>query len=190
VAIAPPSDIVLGVALAADPQKYRAAAARLQRLGEAAGDFETVVRAAGEPRRTGAPPAASASVAAATPARPTRGGGNGDVFTQLEAFVLQSFIQSMLPKSSEHTFGKGFAGDVWKSMLAEQLAGEIARSGRLGLAERLAAGRSGPVAGGADAARGPSVSLTQMLVDLQAQGVAGMAASSLLDASAATFEQG
>ena len=55
--------------------------------------------------------------------------------------MLQSFIQSMLPKNAKHVFGKGTAGEVWKSMLAEKLGAEIARSGQVGLAKRLAAGR-------------------------------------------------
>ena len=55
--------------------------------------------------------------------------------------MLQTFIQSMLPKNAQHVFGKGTAGEVWKSMLAEKLGSEIARSGQVGIAKRLAAGR-------------------------------------------------
>ena len=55
--------------------------------------------------------------------------------------MLQTFIQSMLPKNAQHVFGKGTAGEVWKSMLAEKLGAEIARSGQVGIAKRLAAGR-------------------------------------------------
>jgi Rod binding domain-containing protein len=53
----------------------------------------------------------------------------------------QTFIQSMLPKNAQHVFGKGTAGEVWKSMLAEKLGSEIARSGQLGIAKRLASAR-------------------------------------------------
>ena len=53
--------------------------------------------------------------------------------------MLQSFIRTMLPKNAENVFGKGTAGEVWKSMLAEKLADEIARSGQIGIAKRLAA---------------------------------------------------
>jgi hypothetical protein len=73
----------------------------------------------------------------------------GQAFAQLEAFVLQSFIQAMLPKNAPHVFGKGTAGDVWKSMLAEKLGAEIARSGQLGIAKRLAAAQTLAVTGGA-----------------------------------------
>ena len=54
--------------------------------------------------------------------------------------MLQSFIQSMLPKNAKNVFGKGIAGDIWKSMLAEKLANEVGRSGQVGLAKRLQAG--------------------------------------------------
>ena len=53
---------------------------------------------------------------------------------------MQTFIQSMLPKNAKNVFGKGIAGDIWKSMLAEKLANEVGRSGQVGLAKRLQAG--------------------------------------------------
>ena len=42
-----------------------------------------------------------------------------DVPKDFEAFVLQSFIQEMLPKKAEGVYGSGIAGDIWRSMLAE-----------------------------------------------------------------------
>lgn len=63
--------------------------------------------------------------------------GAKDVYSQLEAFIMQSFIQSMLPKDAASVYGKGTAGQVWKSMLAEKMGAEIARSGQLGIAKRL-----------------------------------------------------
>jgi flagellar protein FlgJ len=151
VAINPPSDIVLGAVLAADPSKYRAAADRLRRPGTDAGsDFaasapapssssswrtstspETITSDA-QGQLPAPPPAATASRVAKPP----------DAFAQLEAFVLQSFIQTMLPKDSQSFFGKGTAGEVWKSMLAEKLGAQIASSNQVGLAKRLAAGRT------------------------------------------------
>jgi hypothetical protein len=69
-----------------------------------------------------------------------------DVFSQFEAFVLQSFLQAMLPKHADSVFGRGTAGEIWKSMLAEQLASEIARSGRVGIARQIAGGAAEPLA--------------------------------------------
>jgi Rod binding domain-containing protein len=60
-----------------------------------------------------------------------------DAFGQLEAFMLQSFVKSMLPKNATQVFGKGTAGEVWKSMLAEKLGQQLAVSGQIGLADRL-----------------------------------------------------
>ena len=74
------------------------------------------------------------------PGRPRQARTATDAFGQLEAVVLQSFIQSMLPKNAKNVFGKGIAGDIWKSMLAEKLANEVGRSGQVGLAKRLQAG--------------------------------------------------
>lgn len=155
-AINPPSDLVLGAVLAADPAKYRAAAERLQRA--AAGGWTSAAslapQSAAEPPTADAPrllytstPARGAvqSAPAGTARAATR---SPDAFTQLEAFVLQSFIQTMLPAggSSQAFFGKGTAGEVWKSMLADKLGAELARSGQVGLARRLAAGRDGAAA--------------------------------------------
>jgi hypothetical protein len=44
----------------------------------------------------------------------------------------------MLPQHAPAMFGKGTAGEVWKSMLAEKMGAELARSGQVGIAKRLA----------------------------------------------------
>ncbi|MGE3066407.1 MAG: rod-binding protein [Hyphomicrobiaceae bacterium] len=78
---------------------------------------------------------AQAAAGAATGA-PKR---KAEAFRQFESFVLQSFIQDMLPKNAENVFGKGTAGEIWKSMLAEKLAGQISAGGGIGIARQLAA---------------------------------------------------
>ena len=45
--------------------------------------------------------------------------------------------QSMLPDESEEVYGKGNAGEMWKSMMAEQLGSTIAESGGVGIAEQM-----------------------------------------------------
>ena len=131
-AITPPSDIVLDVARAADPEKYRAAVERLARL-----------RATAE---ASAPPAASFNVPTTPTANPAVATSPGvqsrrrlDAYGQFEAFVLQSFLQSMLPQKASNVYGKGSAGEFWRSMLAERMGEELARSGQVGIARRLAA---------------------------------------------------
>ncbi|MDZ4792432.1 MAG: rod-binding protein [Hyphomicrobiales bacterium] len=61
---------------------------------------------------------------------------------QFEAFVLQSFIEPMLP-SSDGVYGGGTAGSFWKSMLAEKLATEMAKSGGIGIAKHIMRDGSG-----------------------------------------------
>jgi len=148
VAITPPSDIVLDVARAADPEKYRLAAERLARLRATAPGTETFMPPANHARA--ATPADVANTAA-TPTRAPDAGASAqsrrrlDPYGQFEAFVLQSFVQSMLPKNATNVFGKGSAGEFWRSMLAEKMGDELARSGQVGIARRLAAGPSHPV---------------------------------------------
>jgi len=61
----------------------------------------------------------------------------GQAKTQFEAMMLNSFVSELLPKDTGEVFGQGMAGDMWRSMLAEQVSTQIAKSGKLGLARRL-----------------------------------------------------
>lgn len=70
-----------------------------------------------------------------------------DAPEEFEAFVLQTFIQEMLPKEADNVFGSGIAGDIWKSLLSEKLAFEVAQRGDFGIAELVRGARS---AGAAD----------------------------------------
>jgi Rod binding domain-containing protein len=137
-AIDPPSDVVLEVARAADPARAAAAAQRLNALAAAAGQqggfAQTLAQTTpAQPSIAGLANARSAltdpdSVASAKAAKAK---------VEFEAVLLNSFIKEMMPKDASSTFGQGLAGDMWKSMLAEQVAHQIAKSGKLGIATRL-----------------------------------------------------
>lgn len=90
---------------------------------------------------TGVARASSAS-ADVVPAKTSTGAAKqtkqAEAFRQFESFILQSFIETMLPKNAESVFGKGTAGGIWKSMMAEKLADQISRSGGIGIAQKLA----------------------------------------------------
>ena len=133
-AITPPTDIVLDVARAADPERYRAAVERLARL-RAGAEVQSSPSQAAEP--SAARPAAGLPLEAGNRAQSRR---RLDAYGQFEAFVVQSFLQSMLPRNATTVFGRGSAGEFWRSMLAEKMGDELARSGQLGIAARLAAG--------------------------------------------------
>lgn len=158
-AINPPSDIVLDVARAADPEKYRVAAERLARLRAPASAADTFMPA--PPQGPRAPGVAGPATAATAPAAPLDAGAGAqrrrlDPYGQFESFVLQTFVQSMLPKNASSVFGKGSAGEFWKSMLAEKMGDELARSGQVGIARRLAAGPSHLVQPATAMTAGPS----------------------------------
>lgn len=57
-------------------------------------------------------------------------------YRKFEASVLQTFIGSMLPKDSEEVYGKGSAGEIWKSMMSEQFADVMSQNGGIGIAEQ------------------------------------------------------
>jgi Rod binding domain-containing protein len=56
---------------------------------------------------------------------------------QFESVLMNSFVNEMLPKDAPDAFGQGLAGEMWRSLLAEKISNQIARSGALGLGERL-----------------------------------------------------
>ena len=133
--IAPPSDVVFDVAQAADPQKVRAATAKLVRLGAGTAadgaDFEAQLASAGG---TSARPAAfSATPFAATAGIMTR---KETPYQKFEAMMLQNFIQAILPKDND-LFGDATSADAYRSMLSDQLASQLAKTGRLGIAHAI-----------------------------------------------------
>ncbi|MEJ2124132.1 MAG: rod-binding protein [Alphaproteobacteria bacterium] len=158
--INPPSDIVLDVARASDPQQYRAAVERLQQMGGAkAASGSTVPEAFSVPAPPPAPsPALPPSQAAAKPPQTLTAPSSpsasaavskspGDAksaaaYQKFEAFLLQTFVEAMLPKDATNVYGSGTAGDIWRSMFAEHIADELATSAKLGIAERISEHRN------------------------------------------------
>ena len=60
----------------------------------------------------------------------------------LESVLLKNVIDQMLPKDAVDVFGSGVAGDVWRSMLSDKIANQIAKSGALKISDRLFATHS------------------------------------------------
>lgn len=56
---------------------------------------------------------------------------------KFEALVLHQFVETMLPDDASTVFGEGSTGEIWKSMLAEQVADQMASSGGIGIADLL-----------------------------------------------------
>ena len=118
--ISAPSQIGLDILRSpALPGIEPARAERLGRSSAAAAQFEV-----------GGTADAKAADAVGKPATPTS-------FKRFEAMVLQTFIQNMLPRDGAAVYGKGMAGDMWKSLLAEKVAEVMADRGGIGIADRV-----------------------------------------------------
>ena len=104
-AISPPSDIVMDVARAADPAAAQAARARLSSLASQ--------RADGAGFQPVGMPSTTATKAPAEHKSPA-----AEAFQKFEAVVLQTFIQSMLPKDTQSVYGQGMAGAMWPQLVA------------------------------------------------------------------------
>ena len=126
-AISPPSDIVLDVARAAEPATLETARARLASRAAAVASGLADAFSRGE---TGAPLSRETSTDGATPKS----------YVDFEAMVLQTFVQSMMPKDAEDVYGEGMAGDMWKSMMSQQLGTVMADRGGIGIADSLIKG--------------------------------------------------
>lgn len=145
-------DLVLDVLEAADPVTQRAATAKLDTLKSADADFAATMDAEiGKAAADQSAKVAESQPGAVNgpPVQVIKAPGSGDVYRKFEAFILQTFVETMLPKESEEVFGKGTAGGVWKSMLAEQLGNQLAKGKGIGIARQLAAAHpAGPDATG------------------------------------------
>ena len=143
-------DIVLEVSRAASPSSQSTAVARLASEAGSKVPNPSVAKALESDwsiavtRATQATePVGTTSVALAGTPLPVSGphiNSAGDRKTpamQFEAFVLQTFVEAMLPKEADGVFGGGTSGDIWRSMLAEHIATEVARSGNLGIANLI-----------------------------------------------------
>jgi peptidoglycan hydrolase FlgJ len=149
--VAPVQDLIVDVMAAADPVAQRMAAARLERLASGqnfAASVDQKIEAAG--LRQGEAPAVDGDIGDGS--APIDGTGhaqiiktinsNGAVYRKFEAFVLQMFVESMLPKDATNVFGKGTAGTIWRSMMAEQIGNEMAKGNGVGIAKQLAKSRA------------------------------------------------
>ena len=50
------------------------------------------------------------------------------------ALMLHEMLETMLPRDTEGIYGEGLSGDMWRSMLSEQVSNQMAKSDKLDLA--------------------------------------------------------
>ncbi len=139
-AINPGADLISEALLAAEPQRARAAEDRLAQLAAQgtpdAAPFDTLL----------APPVSLENAPLSVPAAPPRmensgifSAKGGTPYEQFEVAVLKTLFEAMLPEKANAVFGSGFAGGVWRSMLAQSLAEAAGQAGAGGIARRLEA---------------------------------------------------
>ncbi len=134
--ITPPSDIVMDVARAADPARYQEAAAKLSQPGDPAAFASAAAEAARDAGYSLHMPIDARGALTSLKNDTTLKGG-ADPYRKFEGQVLAQFIETMLPDKSEAVYGKGNTGNLWKSMLADQIGQQIAKSGGIGIARML-----------------------------------------------------
>ena len=132
-AIRPPSDLVMDVASRADPTCYASAVARLGG-DEAAESFSAVLRVAA-PRANSGMSSMSVLALRDSPRGPLvqRSPPSSSSIQGLEEVLMTRLVETMMPQRADSVFGKGFAGSVWKSMMAEKIAHEIVRANAFSL---------------------------------------------------------
>ena len=145
-AISPPSDIVLDVARAADPMRQQVAFERLQRMGTGVAGTPFAAAVGDATPTASAPGLAGAreKFASLAPAKLNDRASaaqtkSAKTLQQFEAQVISTFIEQMMPEASANNFGSGTAGGVWRSMLSEQIANQVAKAGGLGIREKVEA---------------------------------------------------
>ena len=171
-AISPPSDIVLDVARAADPSRQQVAFERLQRIGNGAAGTQFAAAVDEAAPSAAAPGLAGAreKFASLAPAKLNVAPNATQTKTtktmqQFEAQVISTFIEQMLPEASTNNFGSGTAGGVWRSMLSEQIANQIAKAGGLGIREKVEAAIAARNNTGIEAASGSAVAAAKKILD-------------------------
>jgi peptidoglycan hydrolase FlgJ len=125
-AVSLPSDIVLDVARAVEPDAFEAARAKLASLAGRALGAEA--------------PAARFSIADLRDSAMAKGATTEETpeaYRKFEAVVLSTFVQSMMPSKAGAVYGEGLSGDMWKQLLAQQLGTVMSDRGGIGIADSL-----------------------------------------------------
>ena len=117
-----PSDLILDVARAADPVKAQHVAARL--TGAASGSDASAVLT-------------NAAKIGRHLSRVHQGQKPEEAAKQFEALLVANMVKDMIGETGASFYGEGFAGDVWKSMMSEQIANQVVKGADFGVADML-----------------------------------------------------
>ena len=139
VSLDPASDVIADVIRAADPDRSAAVARRLSDIADLASapipsfDSELGRLATRTPLATSVQTTVVRAGARERVAADAKNGAQ----TAFESMFLGNVLGELLPTDAGGYFGEGTAGQMWKSLLADQVARQIAKSGALDIAGRL-----------------------------------------------------
>jgi peptidoglycan hydrolase FlgJ len=143
----------MDVARAAEPARRQQAVARLGETDLSAAFPSALALAAAE--TTPAKPGAAAAPAGLA-AKDRDAARSAETYRHFEAMALANMLESSMTTSSASFFGKGVAGDTWKSFLVDQIAEQMAKAGGIGIAAQLAKS-AGVAHGSGGTGSGPAV---------------------------------
>lgn len=134
--IFPATDIISDVARAADPGKVSLAMKRLESIGGERAQLADSTF----PIAKSSPASAQRTLALkrddGPPSRDIRQDVMGPA-KRFEAFLLQGWLETILPKQDSGVYGLEAGGEIWRSMMAEQLANQVVRAGGVGIQSLL-----------------------------------------------------
>lgn len=139
--IFPSIDLVIDVGRAADPSRKAEALKRLERISSSTSASASIPFALNPTnlstrnllsfhspkQQISTPPGAS----------PDFQDNQVAAFRKFEAFILQTWLDVLLPKAGFGAYGNDQAGGLWRSLMAEQLGEQLSKNDSFGI-ERLA----------------------------------------------------
>ncbi|OYY30359.1 MAG: hypothetical protein B7Y65_00715 [Azorhizobium sp. 35-67-15] len=138
------TDIVMDVVKAGNPARTQKITSTLKAIGSGFSQAMSQQGAIGPANGLAYAPTSAVGLQNATALTKTSaaGGPAASVHRKFESMVLSQFVQAMLPSQATAVYGSGNAGQIWKSMLAEKVADEVARHGGIGIADRIASAQA------------------------------------------------
>lgn len=135
--IFPSSDIITDVGRAADPSSQVEAVHRLERLSRTQANDLSINPGSGirnnhnHPNLSFNVPNSSGS-SFSTHSSSTVG-PEPSPFRKFEAYILQTWLEILLPRDGGIVYGHDQASGIWRSLMAEQLGNQLAKTNALGL---------------------------------------------------------
>ncbi|MFG1421485.1 rod-binding protein [Roseixanthobacter liquoris] len=137
------TDIVMDVVKAGNPARTQKITSNLKALGSGFSQAMSQEGAVGAANGLAYAPTSTVGLQNATALTKTAASGPAAAaHRRFESMVLSQFVQSMLPSKAAAVYGSGNAGQIWKSMLAEKVADQVAKHGGIGIADRLASAQA------------------------------------------------